>query len=468
MNHQTELAQIVGENFAVSGPDAARWQSDWTGDYTVAPLLVVRPANTAEVSEVMTYAYDHDLTVVPVSGNTGLTGATANEGAVMLSVDRLNTIEDIDTDGRTVTVGAGTILQNIHTAVDDYDLIFPLTFGAKGTAMIGGALSTNAGGSNVLRYGNTRDLCLGLEVVLADGRIMNLMSALHKDNSGYNLRHLLIGAEGTLGIITRAVLKLFSKPKAYATAMVATPSVPDALSLLHRMQDATGGAVEAFELMTRSYLDLHLRVIDGAKEPFDAKYDTNIMIEVGATSDEDAALTDTGQTRVAEKLESILGDMLEQETVLDAVVAQNEAQRREMWERREAAGHIGYAEGPRVDTDIAVPLDKVGFAIEEIEKRYKALDPNAWDVVVAHLGDGNIHHAIYSEHQSKGFSDTLVEAVEDVVQEIGGSFSAEHGVGLSKLKTMTRRKDPVALAAMRSIKDALDPKGILNPGKVIP
>ena len=168
------------------------------------------------------------------------------------------------------------------------------------------------------------------------------------------------------------------------------------------------------------------------------------------------------------KLENILGGMLEEEAVLDAVIAQNEAQRREMWARREAAGHIGYAEGPRVDTDIAVPLDKVGFAIEEIERRYKELDPEAWDIVVAHLGDGNIHHAIYSDNVSQEFSDKCVETVEDVVQEIGGSFSAEHGVGLSKLKTMSRRKDPVALAAMRSIKDALDPKGTLNPGKVIP
>lgn len=468
MTHQDALADIVGHKFAISGVDAANWQKEWTGDYTVDPLVVVRPGSSEEVSKIMAYANANDLTVVPVSGNTGLTGATSNQGAVMLSVDRLNTIEQIDTEGRTITVGAGTILQSIHEAVDPHDLIFPLTFGAKGTAMIGGALSTNAGGSNVLRYGNTRDLCLGLEVVLADGRIMNLMSALHKDNSGYNLKHLMIGAEGTLGIITRAVLRLYSKPKAYATAMVATPSVSDALSLLYRMQDATGGAVEAFELMTRSYIDLHMRQVEGAKEPFDTAYDTNIMIEVGATSDEDAAVLDTGQTPIIEKLENILGGMLEEEAVLDAVIAQNEAQRREMWARREAAGHIGYAEGPRVDTDIAVPLDKVGFAIEEIERRYKELDPEAWDIVVSHLGDGNIHHAIYSDNLSKEFSDKCVETVEDVVQEIGGSFSAEHGVGLSKLKTMSRRKDPVALAAMRSIKDALDPKGTLNPGKVIP
>lgn len=468
MDHLSALAEIVGQSFAVTGSDADKWRQDWTGDYTVNPSVVVRPASTQEVSRIMSYANAHELPVVPVSGNTGLTGATSNDGAIMLSVDRLNKIEKIDAEGRTVTVGSGTVLQSIHEAVDAFDLIFPLTFGARGTAMIGGALSTNAGGSNVVRYGNTRDLCLGLEIVLADGRVMNLMSALHKDNSGYNMKHLLIGAEGTLGIITRAVLKLYSKPKAYATAMVAMRSVSDALQLLYRMQDATGGAVEAFELMTRDYIELHKRQVKDAKEPFDSPYATNIMIEVGATSDEDAALNDSGQTRIGEKLETILGGMLEDETVLDAVVAQNEAQRREMWERREAAGHIGYAEGPRVDTDIAVPLDQVEHTLAEIGRRIRKLDPGAWEVVVAHLGDGNIHHAIYPKDTGPEMFDTFVETVEDVVQDVGGSFSAEHGVGVSKLKTMTRRKDPVSIAAMRSIKDALDPKGILNPGKVIP
>jgi len=468
MDHLQALAEIVGETYAVTGSDADKWRQDWTGDYVVNPSVVVRPASTEEVSRVLAYANAHTLPVVPVSGNTGLTGATSNDGAIMLSVDRLNQIEKIDEKGRTVTVGSGVVLQSIHEAVDPFNLIFPLTFGAKGTAMIGGALSTNAGGSNVVRYGNTRDLCLGLEVVLADGRIMNLMSALHKDNSGFNLKHLVIGAEGTLGIVTRAVLRLFSKPKAYATAMVAMPSVSDALDLLHRMQDATGGAVEAFELMTRSYIELHRRQVEGAREPFEEAYETNIMIEVGATSDKDAQMTDSGQTWISEKLESILGDMLESETVLDAVLAQNEAQRREMWERREAAGHIGYAEGPRIDTDIAVPLNEVEFVIDEIGRRIRKLDAGAWEVVVAHLGDGNIHHAIYPKNAGKEMYDNFVETVEDVVQEVGGSFSAEHGVGLSKLKTMMRRKDPASLAAMKSIKAALDPNGILNPGKVIP
>ncbi|WP_438956310.1 FAD-binding oxidoreductase [Cognatiyoonia sp.] len=468
MDHITALQDIVGAKFTVTGSDADKWRQDWTGDYVVNPSVVVRPASTDEVAQVMRYAHAHDLPVVPVSGHTGLTGATANDGAVMLSVDRLNQIEQIDVEGRTVTVGSGVVLQSIHDAVEAHDLIFPLTFGARGAAMIGGALSTNAGGSNVVRYGNTRDLCLGIEVILADGRVMNLMSALHKDNSGYNLKHLVIGAEGTLGIITKAVLKLFTKPKAYATAMVATPSIADALTLLHRIQDETGGAVEAFELMTRSYIDLHLRQTPDGKEPFAEPFETNIMVEVGATSAEDAMVQESGQTRLSEKLEATLGTLLEEGAMLDAVVAQNESQRAEMWARREAAGHIGYLDGPRVDTDIAVPLDQVELVIAGIGEKIRKIDPGAWEVVVAHLGDGNIHHAIYPKDTGPEMFDSFVEAVEDTVQEVGGSFSAEHGVGLSKLKTMTRRKDPVALAAMQAVKKALDPKGILNPGKVIP
>ncbi len=468
MDHIAELRSIVGDAYANIGAEADKWRQDWTGEYTVNPSVVLRPGSTEEVSRIMAYSNAQGLPVVPVSGHTGLTGATSNDGAIMISVDRLNQIERIDPDGRTVTVGAGVILQSIHEAVDLHDLIFPLTFGAKGTAMIGGALSTNAGGSNVVRYGNTRDLCLGLEVVLSDGRVMDLMSALHKDNSGYNLKHLMIGAEGTLGIITRAVLKLFTKPKAYATAMVAAPSIADALKLLYQIQDDTGGAVEAFELMTRSYIDLHLRQVDGAKEPFDEKYDTNIMIEVGATATDDAVVQDSGQTRLSEKLENALGTLLEEGAILDAIVAQNEAQRRAMWERREAAGRIGYNEGPRVDTDIAVPVEKVEYTLQEITRRIYELDPDAWEVVVAHLGDGNIHHAIYPKITGANVSDQFVETVEDIVQEVGGSFSAEHGVGVSKLKTMKRRKDPVALAAMQAVKAALDPNAILNPGKVLP
>ncbi len=463
-----QIADAIGADRILTGADAAPYGKDWTGAYTSTPLAVLRPADTQEVSEILKIANATGTPVVPASGRTGLTGATLAQDALMLSVERLNKISEINVQGRTATVGAGVILSNLHDAAAEHDLIFPLTLGARGSAMIGGLLSTNAGGSNVVRYGSTRGLCLGLEVVMADGRIMNLMSALHKDNSGLDLRNLIIGAEGTLGIITAAVLKLHPKPQAYATAMVAVPSLGDALSLLHKLQAATGGGVEAFEYMPRSYIDKHRALFPDAAAPFEADYDVNIMIEVAATMARDAQPNDDGQLPVAALLEETLGSMLEQGTVLDAVIAQNEAQRRDIWKRREDAGEVAFFGGVFVNTDVALPLDKVAAFEEMLTPRIKAIDPDASEVIVAHLGDGNIHHTSYISRNDPDAKDALVEAVEDVVQELGGSFSAEHGIGVSKLETMKRRKDPVALDAMRAIKAALDPKGILNPGKVIP
>jgi FAD/FMN-containing dehydrogenase len=304
--------------------------------------------------------------------------------------------------------------------------------------------------------------------VLADGRVMNLMSALHKDNSGLDLRNLMIGAEGTLGIITAAVLKLKPKPRAYATAMVAVASLDDALSLLHKLQDETGGGVEAFEYMPRSYIDKHRELFPDAPAPFDAAYDVNIMVEVAATLARDAVPSDDGSLPVTRLLEETLGQMLEDGTVLDAVIAQNETQRREMWKRREDAGEVAFFGGTFVNTDVCLPLDKIAEFERRLTPRVKAIDAGATEVIVAHLGDGNIHHTSYISRNDPAAMDALTEAVEDVVQELGGSFSAEHGIGVSKLETMRRRKDPVALEAMRAVKRALDPENILNPGKVIP
>jgi FAD/FMN-containing dehydrogenase len=370
----------------------------------------------------------------------------------------MNTIHEVNTGARTATVDAGVILANLHAAASEHGLLFPLTFGAKGSALIGGAISTNAGGSNVLRYGSTRDLVLGLEAVLADGRVVNLMSELHKDNSGLNLRQLLIGSEGVLGVITKAVLKLSPMPKSYATAMVAMRSLDDALTLLNRTQDATSREVEAFEYMPRHYIDVHMARTTDAKEPFATKHDINILIEVGTTTDAD----------IAETLETIMADMMESGAVLDAVVAQNESQRRAMWDRREAAAELTFWRQPIIDTDVAVPLDQVETFLTQANAGVTAADPTAEPFYISHLGDGNIHYGVYPSRDDEQLRDRIVEIIEDVVQDLGGSFSAEHGVGLSKLNTMRRRKDPVALDMMRKIKGVLDPNGILNPGKLIP
>ncbi len=463
-----EFAAIVGEEYALTGADTARWSTDWTGKYNAEPGVVLRPASTHEVSQIMVLANAQRQSVTPVSGHTGLVGGTYAPGGVMLSLDRMNTIHEVNVGARTATVDSGVILSALHDAAEAEDLIFPLTFGARGSAMIGGAMSTNAGGSNVLRYGNTRDLVLGLEAVLADGRVVNLMSALHKDNSGLNLRQLLIGSEGTLGIITKAVVKLSPKPRAYATAMVAVPTLENALELLNRMQDATGRAVEAFEFMPRNYIDVHMARIKGAREPFEAAHDINIMIEVGATAPRDATPNADGEIPIVAHLQSLMMEMMENGAILDAVIAQNEGQRREMWERREAAAELSVWRAPMVDTDVALPLDVLPEFLRRANAKAVEIDSLAEPFYIAHLGDGNFHYSVYPSRDDPALADQLVEGIEDIVEDLGGSFSAEHGVGLSKLATMRRRKDPVALDMMRKIKGVLDPNGILNPGKLIP
>ncbi|MCF6316543.1 MAG: FAD-binding oxidoreductase [Marinosulfonomonas sp.] len=459
MDISAALATITGPNHVLTGGDTTRYAHDTTGVYNSTPIAVVRPANTEQVSEIIKLANATKTAVVPVSGNTGLVGGTYAKDAIMLSVERMNTIHNLRPDARIAIVGAGTIIASLQDVADDHNLIFPLFFGARGSAMIGGALSTNAGGSNVLRYGNTRALCLGLEVVLPSGEVMNLMSELHKDNSGYDLKDLFIGAEGTLGIITKAVLKLFPKPVACATAMVAVPSLTDALTLLNRLQTQTGGLVEAFEYMPRTFMDMFAAHFPDARPPFDSEYDINLLVEVATTAP---------ATPVNDILENALGEMMEAGTVLDAMIAQNEAQRGEMWRRREASAEVVFAISPRVDTDICVALDKIATFFERADALVETMDAGAKTTCVAHLGDGNVHYTVLPTSDDKQLAHQIMETVEEVVKDLGGSFSAEHGVGLSKRPSMARRKDAVALTAMRQIKTALDPNNIMNPGKVLP
>lgn len=463
-----QLKRIVGESHVLTEADTAKYDHDWTGKYKATPVAVIRPGSTQEVSEVVKACAASKTPIVPVSGNTSLAGGTYAKDAVMISVERLNDIREVRADARIAIVGAGAVLSQIHDAAEAHDLVFPLTFGAKGQAMIGGALSTNAGGSNVVRYGSTRGLCLGLEVVMPDGQIMNLMSELHKDNAGYDLKDLMIGAEGTLGLITSAVLKLFPKPRAYATAMVAVPTLPDALTLLHSLQDTTGGAVEAFEYMDALYIDDHLRMNQAARAPFETRYDVNIMVEVGVTTPAMAQPQEDGTIPVVTLLEETLGAMMEDGRILEATVAQNEAQRREMWERREAAGEVMLIRKPMINNDICVPVDKVDAFLTEIDARLRILDAEALHTSVSHLGDGNVHLLVYPTKGDTDHVDMLTEMVEDVTLGLGGSFSAEHGIGLTKKPSMARRKDKVALAVMRAVKQAIDPDNIMNPGKVLP
>ena len=463
-----QIRASIGDKYVVTGQDAQAWTRDWTDAYHWQPLAVTRPANTEEVQAIARACFAKNIAMVPVGGNTGLTGATKAQDAIMISLDRMNAIRDIKPNAQIAIVESGAVLDSIHQAVDDHDLVFPLIFGARGSAMIGGNLSTNAGGSNVLRYGNTRDLCLGLEVVLADGQVMNLMSELRKDNTGLNLKHLFIGAEGTLGIITAAVLRLYRKPLAYVTAMVGLRQLEYALPLLNRLQNETGGGVEAFEFMPRRYIERHIERIPSAEEPFEGVHEVNILLEVASTRASDLQHDESGTPQLQAILETALMDMIASNKAQDAVIAQNETQRRSMWARREAAAEITVGFPGAVDTDVAVPLEAVPSFLKQITDRVQKIDPEGQEFYLSHLGDGNLHYTFYPSDTSGRFKEPITEAIEDVVLGLQGSFSAEHGIGLSKRNSMARRKDPVALDMMRAVKTALDPKNLMNPGKVYP
>ena len=463
-----ELKKVLGDQNVLTGTDKERYSSDWLGQYSFEPLCVVRPASTQEVSKVVRLASTAQINIVPVGGNTGLNGGTHSDNAISISMERMNNIHEIRENSKIAIVDAGVILANLHNVVNENDLMFPLTFGARGSATIGGVLSTNAGGSNVLKYGNTRDLVLGVEIVLPNGEIMNLMSELHKDNSGYCLRDLVIGAEGTLGIITQAVLKLFPRPKAYATAMVAVNSLDTALSLLNELQDGTGGAVAAYEYMPKRYIQGHMELSSASRRPFKEDYEHLVMVELETTVELFSQCGDDGQVLLSSELERILDRNLDKGLILDAHIAQNEEQRLIMWERREAAAEISLLKTPLINNDIAVPLDKISKFLTIMEKKLPELDPDADVLIVSHLGDGNVHYTVWPSRDDEQHKDKIMEAIENVVLSLGGSFSAEHGIGLSKLSSMERRKDRVALDVMRQIKHAIDPEGIMNPGKVLP
>lgn len=465
---QDDLVAVVGAAHVLTGADADRYRADWTGKFTSNPVAVVRPASTAEVAACMTVAALQGVAVVPVGGLTGIVGGAMTDGGMMISVERLNRIRAVRTGARVAVVEAGVVLSRLHEAAAERGLYFPLWFGARGSAMIGGVLSTNAGGSNVLRYGSARALCLGLEVVLADGRVLNLMTELHKDNSGYDLRDLFIGAEGTLGIITAAVMTLVPAPRACATATLALPSVDAALGLLNRLRDASGGLVEAFEYMPDTYMRRLREERPDIRQAFDPAPPVTVLVELGAVAAKDCDPGPDGRVPLVALLENVLAPMLGDGTLLDGEVAQTESQRRAMWERRELAAEITYARKPAIDTDISLPLDAITAFLDRIHADLPGLDGGAETFAVGHLGDGNLHFTVFPTRDDAVLADRVVNRIEDIVASLGGSFSAEHGVGLSKKPSMARQKDPVALDVMRALKAALDPDNRMNPGKILP
>jgi FAD/FMN-containing dehydrogenase len=455
--------------------DTNKYTTDWPGTITGKALAVVRPNNTEQVSKIMQMAFTTETPVVPQCGNTSVAGGSVpdNSGtAIVMSLERMNRIIDISSAAMTTTVEAGCILEKLHKTVEAKNLFFPLNFGAKGSCMLGGNLATNAGGQNVVRYGNTRDLCLGIEVVTANGRIMKLLSGLRKDNTGYDLRDLFIGSEGTLGVITKATMKLFHLPKARATTFAIIPNIMSGLELLNRAQAETGGAVEAFELIPRVFLEQVQKYAPHYNIPFTEIPELCVLFEIAATSDEDSLVTQTGKSPISIKLEKILESGFNDKLVLDAVIATSESQRRQMWDMREGALEVITAAGPRIGFDIALPLEHVEPFVDDMKRRANQIMPGLRMSHMGHLGDGNLHYSIFPPD---GEADELAARASDIkaavyseIEKYGGSFSAEHGIGSTKVNAMREYKDPVALAVMKEIKATLDPKNIMNPGKLLP
>ena len=461
------LRAIVGAQ-AVITQDAERapYESDWRGQWHGQAAAVVKPATTEETSRVVALLAGRRVAIVPQGGNTGMCGGSVPDASgtqVVVNLSRMNRVRAIDALNNTMTVEAGCVLATIQELAARNDRLFPLSLGAEGSCEIGGNLSTNAGGTGVLRYGNTRELVLGLEVVLPDGRVWDGLRALRKDNTGYDLKQLFVGAEGTLGIITAAVLKLFPRPRSQATAIVAVESPSAALKLLAFLRERVGDRVTGFELISRICLDFVFAHIPGSREPLAARHDWYVLVELSDS---------TAGGALDALFEKALGESAEAGIVRDAAIAASGAQRAGFWKLRESISEAQKVEGVSIKHDVSVPVSRVPELIEragaELAKRF----PDVRIVAFGHLGDGNIHYncSAQARGDAKRFFAQAPEVnhvVYEVVDALGGSISAEHGLGVLKVDEIKRYKSALELDMMRAIKRTLDPHGLMNPGKVL-
>jgi FAD/FMN-containing dehydrogenase len=458
------IRQIVGAAGVITdAADIDPYVRDWRGNYVGKTAVVVRPAITEEVAAVVKLCAETKTPIVPQGGNTGMVGGSvpdASGNAIVLSLKRMNRIRDIDLANNAMTVDAGCILQTIQNAALENDRYFPLSLAAEGSCTIGGNLSTNAGGTAVLRFGNARELVLGIEAVTPDGHIWNGLKALRKDNTGYDLKHLLMGAEGTLGIITGAVLKLFPKPQRTCTALVAVPSPGASVELLATIRGAMGDRLTGFELMSRVCVDHVITHFPATAEPFEQRHDWQVLVELTDTL-KDAQLEDALATSLEPAFESGLAE--------DAVIASSESQSQALWSIREHIPEAEKARGKSVKHDISVPISRIAEFIERGDAALKAAFPNAQVICFGHIGDGNLHYNLSFPGVTPSAEQTRAanHIVYALLDELGGSISAEHGLGQMKRDEVTRHKSVVELDMMRAIKRALDPHGIMNPGKVL-
>lgn len=466
-----ELLHALGEIVGPAGliEDEAAMQaylSDWRNAYRGRAALVVRPASREEVAAVVRACHQAGVALVPQGGNTGLCGGSIPDESgrqVVLSLTRMTRIRQVDPANETITVEAGVILQRLQEAAADVGRLFPLSLGAEGSCTIGGNLATNAGGTAVLRYGNMRDLTLGLEVVLPDGRIWDGLRGLRKDNTGYDLKHLFIGSEGTLGIITAAVLKLYPAVRSRTTAWVALPSPQAAVDLIGRMRALCGDRLTGFELMSRQSVEFVLRHVAGCNDPFGEVHPWYVLIELSDTLPE---------APLNAMLETGLGEALERGEVLDAVVAGSEAQVAALWKMREGISEAQNHEGPSLKHDISVPVSSIPAFIEAADRQLQGAFAGVRIVAYGHVGDGNLHYNISKPPSSedapfKAQAEAIMHVIYRVTCDFAGSISAEHGLGQAKREAARHYKQPLELELMRSIKQSMDPAGLMNPGKLL-
>ena len=460
------LSTALGHANVLSSGDLSAWELDWRRRWRGKALAVVRPGSTQEVAAVVRLCADHGVSIVPQGGNTGLVGGGVPDDSgrqVLLSLQRMNRVRALDAANLTLTAEAGCVLQSVQTAAADQGFLFPLSLAAQGSCTLGGNLSTNAGGTQVLRWGNTRELCLGLEVVTAQGEIWDGLSGLRKDNTGYDLRDLFIGSEGTLGIITAANMKLAPRPAATTTALAACNSLADCVALLNLARLRLGAGLTGFEAMGRYALDLVARHFPALPQPL-PQAPWTVLLEQSDVE---------GEAQARARFESLLGAALEDGCVVDAVVAESLSQSQALWQVRESIPLAQAQEGLNIKHDISLPVSAIPTFVERTDAALRHTFPGVQLVNFGHLGDGNLHYNVQAPQgvDGKRFlaeqEQRINTLVFDAVAACGGSFSAEHGIGLLKREELAARKSPVALKMMRAIKAALDPQGLMNPGRVL-
>ncbi|MEO0344219.1 MAG: FAD-binding oxidoreductase [Pseudomonadota bacterium] len=443
-------------------PAGPKYLEEPRGRFTAAQTLVLTPRSTEQVADTIRICSDLNIGIVPYAGGTGLVGGQTQpprgKASVILSVEKMNRIRELDSDGAVLVAEAGVILSDVQDAASEVDLLYPVSLASEGSCRIGGTLATNAGGVNVIRYGNTRDLVLGVEAVLPDGSILHGLKKLRKDNTGFDLRHLLIGSEGTLGIITAASLRLMPRPVEQSTALITVPDPQAAVALLGHLQATLGDAITAFELMNQLGFSFVRDHIDGVDVPFPELPQWAVLVDLGAGRD----------AGLQERFEAAFETAMDRQLALDAVLAQSEAQRSALWAVRESIPLANRVVGAISNHDISVPVSSIAEFIAQADAAVCGLGPLRVGAF-GHVGDGNLHYNVYPEHgQDRDTHDILrpviKQVVHDLVHQFSGSVAAEHGVGRMKVEDLAIYGDPTKLAAMRAIKSALDPKGIMNPG----